>query len=76
MKIIRSLEDLELIKDVFKETDLSNERNIPPVEEDKVLICIDCKSEFVWSIGAQSYYKERHLSAPKRCKECSKKRIF
>ena len=75
MKIIRSLEDLELIKDVFTETDLvpnDNHRQLAFVE--KEIVCKDCGKTFVFTVEEQQFYKERHLSEPKRCKKCAKAR--
>lgn len=41
------------------------------------LECCDCGSEFVWTIGEQSYYERNKLAPPKRCKPCVKaKREF
>ena len=71
------LADLELIKDVFTETDLvsnDNEKEILLVEEDKEMTCIDCDKKFTFTVEEQQFYKERHLSEPKRCKECAKAR--
>ena len=40
--------------------------------EDKEIICIDCDKKFTFTVEEQQFYKERHLSEPKRCKECAK----
>ena len=74
---INDLADLELIKDVFTETDLvsnDNEKEILLVEEDKEIACKDCGKTFVFTVEEQQFYKERHLSEPKRCKKCAKAR--
>ena len=65
------LADLELIKDVFTETDLG-----PEVGEDKDIdiICRDCGKTFVFTAGEQEFYKSKNFAFPKRCKKCSKKR--
>lgn len=65
---INDLADLELIKDVFSETDLVVE------DTDREITCEDCGKTFIFSVGEQQFYKERHLREPKRCKECAKKR--
>ena len=65
------LKDLELIKDVFTETDLASNDN---VEEEKEITCKDCGKTFVFTVEEQQFYKDRHLSEPKRCKECAKAR--
>ena len=71
------LADLELIKDVFTETDLvsnDNEKEILLVEEDKEIVCKSCGKAFTFTVEEQQFYKERHLTEPKRCKECAKAR--
>jgi len=38
---------------------------------DKILICVDCNEEFVFTVGAQEYFLERGITEdPKRCKSC------
>ena len=38
---------------------------------DKILICIDCREEFAFTIGAQEYFAERgFVDDPKRCRTC------
>ena len=36
--------------------------------------CVDCGRTFTWSHGEQRFYKERGLTAPKRCKDCRARR--
>jgi len=37
----------------------------------KVLICCECREEFVFTVEAQQYFAERGFSDdPKRCKTC------
>ena len=50
-----------------KETDLV-------LPEDKEITCKDCGKTFTFTVEEQQFYKERHLSEPKRCKECAKAR--
>ena len=39
--------------------------------EAKVLICVECGEEFIFTIGAQEYFAERgYNEEPKRCKHC------
>lgn len=39
--------------------------------EDRTIDCIDCNSEFVWTAGEQTFYRDKNLkNPPKRCKEC------
>ncbi len=39
--------------------------------QDKILICVDCKEEFAFTIGAQEYFAERGFTEePKRCRTC------
>ena len=39
--------------------------------KDKILICVDCGEEFVFTISAQEYFAQRGFTEdPKRCKSC------
>jgi CxxC-x17-CxxC domain-containing protein len=41
--------------------------------DDKIINCIDCAHEFVWTGGEQSFFRDKHLeNPPKRCKPCKK----
>jgi CxxC-x17-CxxC domain-containing protein len=43
--------------------------------QDKVLRCIDCGDEFVFSAGEQSFFADKGLrNAPKRCRLCKLKK--
>ena len=42
--------------------------------EDKEIVCKDCSKAFIFTVEEQQFYKERHLTEPKRCKECAKAR--
>lgn len=37
---------------------------------DKTLVCVDCGKEFIFTEGEQTFYTEKGLHEPKRCKEC------
>jgi len=37
---------------------------------DQHIECIDCGRVFTWTVGEQQFYRQRGLSAPKRCSEC------
>jgi DNA replicative helicase MCM subunit Mcm2 (Cdc46/Mcm family) len=41
---------------------------------DKIIVCSDCKTEFLWTIGEQEFYEEHEFVEPKRCRECRKAR--
>lgn len=42
---------------------------------DKVLICKDCNSEFIFTEGEQAFYKEKGFqNEPQRCPDCRKAR--
>src|SRR5271156_2957023 len=44
--------------------------------QDKVLTCIDCGAEFVFTAGEQLFfYDKRFKNEPKRCKACKSKRV-
>lgn len=39
--------------------------------EDKAIHCIDCSTNFVWTVGEQAFFRDKKLqNPPKRCKEC------
>ena len=43
--------------------------------EDKTLVCVQCKKEFVFTAGEQQFYDERNFSSPpKRCESCRRSR--
>lgn len=37
---------------------------------DRILECKQCQQQFVWTAGEQSFYHDRRLLEPKRCKPC------
>jgi CxxC-x17-CxxC domain-containing protein len=40
---------------------------------DQVILCIDCSAEFIWSVGEQTFFRDKHLeNPPKRCRDCKK----
>jgi CxxC-x17-CxxC domain-containing protein len=42
---------------------------------DKVLICVDCEVEFVFTAGEQMFYADKGFkNVPKRCKACKANR--
>ena len=44
---------------------------------DRILTCMDCGSEFVFSGGEQAYFHDKNFSHdPKHCKQCKVKRKF
>ncbi len=37
----------------------------------KILICVECNEEFIFTPGAQQYFMDRgYTEDPKRCKSC------
>jgi DNA-directed RNA polymerase subunit RPC12/RpoP len=38
--------------------------------ENKIIKCIDCGQEFVWTVGEQEFYQSKALQAPTRCPVC------
>ena len=40
--------------------------------DDKLLQCVDCGHDFVWTAGEQAFYNSKRppLAPPKRCKAC------
>ncbi|MBA3914313.1 MAG: zinc-ribbon domain containing protein [Acidobacteriales bacterium] len=44
--------------------------------QDKMLKCIDCGSDFVFTAGEQLFFHDKQFrNEPKRCKPCKAKRI-
>jgi len=44
--------------------------------QDKVLTCIDCGAEFVFTSGEQMFFRDKQFkNEPKRCKTCKSKRV-
>jgi CxxC-x17-CxxC domain-containing protein len=44
--------------------------------QDKVLTCIDCGAEFVFTAGEQLFFRDKQFkNEPKRCKNCKSKRV-
>ncbi|MBS5885031.1 MAG: zinc-ribbon domain-containing protein [Clostridium sp.] len=43
--------------------------------EDKKLVCKDCGSEFIFTVGEQEFYKEKGFdNEPVRCADCRRAR--
>ncbi|MEO7658482.1 MAG: zinc-ribbon domain containing protein [Pyrinomonadaceae bacterium] len=41
--------------------------------DDVSIKCIDCSLDFIWTIGEQTFFRDKQLqNPPKRCKECKK----
>jgi CxxC-x17-CxxC domain-containing protein len=44
--------------------------------QDKVLRCIDCGADFVFTAGEQLFFHDKQFkNEPKRCKNCKDKRV-
>ncbi|MGD0986468.1 MAG: zinc-ribbon domain containing protein [Candidatus Sulfotelmatobacter sp.] len=44
--------------------------------QDKVLSCIDCGDDFVFTAGEQIFFRDKNFkNEPKRCKNCKSKRV-
>src|SRR3954464_12992707 len=43
--------------------------------QDRILRCVDCGAEFVWTAGEQLFFADKNFkNEPKRCKSCKSKR--
>jgi CxxC-x17-CxxC domain-containing protein len=43
--------------------------------QDRILRCVDCSKEFVWTAGEQQFFADKNFkNEPKRCKACKNKR--
>ncbi len=41
--------------------------------EDESILCVDCGQNFIWTVGEQCFFRDKHLeNPPKRCKDCKK----
>ena len=74
-----NLADLEILKECLAETDFSPELGEDKetdliLPEDKEIVCKDCGKVFKFTVGEQEFYKSKNFPAPKRCRQCSKKR--
>ncbi|HEY1264023.1 MAG TPA: zinc-ribbon domain containing protein [Terriglobales bacterium] len=44
--------------------------------QDKMLKCIDCGSEFLFTAGEQMFFHDKHFrNEPRRCKNCKAKKM-
>jgi len=44
--------------------------------QDKILKCVDCGTEFVFTAGEQVFFHDKQFkNEPKRCKNCKAKRV-
>ena len=51
----------------FNQKTFADETNL----EDASILCIDCGSDFIWTVGEQTFFRDKGLqNPPKRCKEC------
>jgi len=49
---------------------------LPMEFQDKVLKCVDCGTEFVFTAGEQLFFHDKQFkNEPKRCKGCKSKRV-
>lgn len=43
--------------------------------QDRILRCVDCDAEFVWTAGEQQFFAEKNFTnEPKRCRNCKTRR--
>ena len=43
--------------------------------QDRILNCVDCATEFIWTAGEQQFFADKNFkNEPKRCKACKGKR--
>ena len=54
----------------------STPTRIRPMEfQDRILRCVDCATEFIWTAGEQQFFADKNFkNEPKRCKACKAKR--
>jgi len=44
--------------------------NQAPNPDDQTLKCIDCRQDFIFTVGEQRFFTERNFTPPRRCKPC------
>ena len=50
--------------------------SVPMEFQDKILKCVDCGTEFVFTAGEQLFFHDKQFkNEPKRCKNCKSKRV-
>jgi len=43
--------------------------------QDRFIHCVDCEEDFVWTVGEQTFFRDKGLqNEPKRCKSCKQKK--
>ena len=68
------------IKDLI--TDIELQKCLELIEDsvanhdgkDKEIKCKDCGKTFIFTSGAQEFYKSKNFAFPQRCRQCAKKR--
>ena len=51
------------------------ERMMDTKLQDKKLVCCDCGTQFIFTVGEEAYYRSKRLTIPpKRCKSCRERR--
>ncbi len=49
---------------------------LPMEFQDKILKCVDCGTDFVFTAGEQLFFRDKQFkNEPKRCKNCKGKRV-
>ncbi len=49
---------------------------LPMEFQDRILKCVDCGTEFVFTAGEQLFFHDKQFkNEPKRCKNCKTKRV-
>jgi len=51
-----------------------NDETRAQTPQDETITCCDCGSSFIWSAGEQKYFLSKHLSPPRRCPKCRRRR--
>jgi CxxC-x17-CxxC domain-containing protein len=72
-KPIHDKEGIGMSESEYKEQQVSAEAQPTDTTEfeDKGILCIDCGTTFVWTVGEQAFFRDKKLlNPPKRCKEC------
>lgn len=61
-----------IIRNIFKKNNKEKVGNVKM--EDKILKCLDCDEEFIFTLGEQEFFESNQFQEPKRCPACRRAR--
>ena len=67
-------ECLKLVEDTVANHDGEDKETDLVLPEDIEIRCKLCGKKFIFTVGEQEFYASKNFPAPKRCRQCAKKR--